>query len=185
MSPVVQTYTNWDSETARKVMGVLFDVDKLYEQTINAIHRVSNKFVIVEPFASASYGYSKNYGGNLIFPIKPNSTNFAVGESIYQYYDFAWLDGDIKAVSTLWGVPSAVTEFGVPVSSIPSPPPSEVNWVSQACQQFATRGMNWFYWALGPGPDGDYSLIRETDDATSPILTITLPQYNYGVLPPP
>lgn len=180
--PVGVPWLTWDCNTCRKVMGVLFDIDKLYERTVNAIHSVSNKFVILEPFSCASYGYVKPGETQIAFPGKPNSQNFAVGESIYPYYDFAWLNGDLKAVSSLWNVPCVTTEFGVQVASIPSPAPESITWVENACQEFASRGMSWFYWGFGPGPDGDYNLVRESDDAVSPILSTTLANCTFGLL---
>jgi endoglycosylceramidase len=172
--PINASWQDWSSNTARKVMAVLFDKDKLYERTINAIHAITDKLVIIESFVGGSISYIKNVGDTQrTVPSKPDSWNFAVGQSVYEPYQFNWLDGQ-KNITNAWGVPLLATEFGVEVTTIASPLPDQVSWVQQACQAFGARSMGWFYWEFGPGPDGDYNLVHATDDIVSPILTNTL-----------
>jgi endoglycosylceramidase len=169
-----QDWLTWNCNTGRKVMEVLFDKDRLYERTINAIHSVSGKLVVVEPFAF-EFAYVKTPGGTRTVAQRPNSENFAIGQSVYEWYQFEWLD---KAVANSWNVPFIATEFGVKPAIIDSPEPANVAWVDQACQAFAARNMGWFYWYLGPGPaNNDWNLIDQTDDSLSPILTHTLSEY--------
>jgi hypothetical protein len=173
--PPGKNWLTWDCGTCRKVMGVLFDKDKLYERTINAIHSVSNKLVILEGFAY-DFRYIKNAGDKMRSTVqRPNSDNFAIGQSVYEWFKFEWLDGN-KGVADSWNVPFLATEFGVESSDVDSPAPDKVAWVEQACQEFASRGMGWFYWGFGPGK-GDFNLVDETDKSQSPILTLVLPTY--------
>jgi hypothetical protein len=168
--PINASWQDWSSNTARKVMAVLFDKDKLYERTINAIHAITDKLVIIESFVGGSISYIKNANDTeLTAAQKPNSENFAVGESVYEPYQFEWLD-DNWLVAQAWNVPSIVTEFGVQVAVIDSPDAQEVAWVEEACGVFAARKMGWFYWELGPGPNGDYNLVNEADNSSSTIL---------------
>jgi endoglycosylceramidase len=180
-----EAWDTWRSNTCRKVMGVLFDEDKLYERTINAIHSICRKVVIIEGFAYGVLRYIKDVGDTeRTNAIKPNSENFAIGQSVYDWLQFEWLDGQ-KAVTDEWNVPFIATEFGVKVSVIDSPEPEKVAWVEEACQEFATRNMEWFYWHFGPGHDGDFNLVDETDDSVSPILSDILSTYTFGLLPAP
>jgi hypothetical protein len=174
-----QDWLTWNCNTGRKVMGVLFDKDRLYERTINAIHSIGNKLVIIESFGGANLKYIKTPGappdldkyGTL--PQRPQSQGFAVGQSVYEWFHFDWLDGQ-KADTDSWNVPLLATEFGVEVAIIDSPEPNKVAWVEQARQAFAAKKLGWFYWGFGPGPNNDFSLVHETDDSVSPILSSAL-----------
>lgn len=165
---------DWDSNAARKTMSVLFDVNRLYETTINAIHAVTGKPVIIESFGGNGLGYAKTPGAASTLVSKPQSQNFVVSESVYQDIQFAWVDQHKSQVDS-WNVPFIATEFGVKASNITNPNPTDVAWVEQACQQFTADSMGWFYWDFGPGPNGDYNLVHEPDDAVSPILNKILP----------
>lgn len=183
--PVGVDWQTWSCNTCRKVMNVLFDEDRLYERTTNTIHSVSSKVVIIEGFAHGVLRYLKNVGDTERTTAQsPNSENFAAGQSVYDWLQFEWLDGQ-KAVTDEWNVPFIATEFGVKVSAIDSPQPEKVAWVEQACQEFAARNMGWFYWEFGPGPDGDFNLVNEVTDSVSPILSDTLSTYTFGPLPAP
>ena len=167
--PGVET-GNWASNTSRKVMGVLFDNNRLYERTINAIHSVADKPAIIEAAFGLDFTYAKNPGDTeQAVARRPDSGNFAIGQSVYGSYQFGWLDGN-KAIADSWNVPFVATEFGVQVAVIKSPDPAKVAWVQQACQAFAARNMGWFYWGFGPGPSGDFNLVDEKTDTVSPIL---------------
>lgn len=169
-------WQSWNCGTCRKVMGVLFDKDKLYERTINAIHSVTDKLVIIEGFRGDVLRYVKaNYDELQAVAGRPNSTNFAVGQSFYEWYNLEGLDSN-RAIAKSWGVPLMVTEFGVKSNSIASPDPADVAWVEHACQAFAAKNVSWFYWNFGPGK-GDYNLVDETNDKVSPILSSILPEY--------
>lgn len=178
-------WETWDCNACRKVMKVLFDEDKLYERTINAIHFVCRKVVIIEGFAYGIFRYIKNVGDTeRTDATKPNSQNFAIGQSVYDWFLFEWLE-DIKSLANMWNVPCVATEFGVQVDTIDSPPSTKIAWVEQACQEFAKRNMGWFYWYFGPGPDDSFNLVHEVTDAVSPILSDTLATYTFGLLPAP
>jgi hypothetical protein len=173
-----QGWLTWDCNGGRKVMGVLFDKDRLYERTINAIHSVSNKLVIIEAFA-LEFSYVKTPGTQRAAAQRPNSEKFAIGQSIYDWggYEYEALDSN-QAIANSWNVPLLATEFGVQPAIIDSPEPAKVAWVEHACQAFAARNMGWFYWSFGPGPPtNDFSLVDETDDSVSPILGSTLSPY--------
>jgi aryl-phospho-beta-D-glucosidase BglC (GH1 family) len=169
-----QGWLTWDCNGGRKAMGVLFDNDKLYEKTINAIHSVSNKLVVIEAFA-LEFSYVKTPGTQRAAAQRPNSENFAIGQSVYEWggYEYEALDSN-QAVADLWNVPFLATEFGVQVPMIDYPEPQKIAWVEQASQAFAARNMGWFYWLFSPGPNGDYNLVDERDDSVSPILSNTL-----------
>lgn len=180
-----ENWENWDCNACRKVMGVLFDEEKLYERTINSIHSVSNKPVIIEGFAYGVLRYIKKIGDtDRSLAFKPNSVNFAVGQSVYSWFRFEWLD-EQKAVTDQWNVPFMATEFGVQVDIITSPEAEKVARIEDSCQAFASRNMGWFYWGFGPGPDGDFNLVHEYTDAISPILSNTLSSNTFGFLPAP
>ena len=178
--PAGTVWAIWGSATCSKVTSVLFNTNKLYEKTINAIHDLSNKPIIIEGFMGT---YFKNVGDTNISLLKPNSQNFAIGFSVYDWWEFKWLDTEILSVAQAWNVPCMVTEFGVYVNKIVAPSYDEVAWVEQACQNFSIRGMSWFYWAFGPGPDGGYNLVKDGTDDISPILSVSLPKYSTGLLP--
>jgi len=165
----------WQSNTCRKVMGVLFDNDRLYERTMNAIRPISDKLIIIEGFSQGILNYLKNVGDTQrTITRRPQSQNFAVGQSVYDPYQFVWLDGQ-KAITDSWNVPFVAAEFGVKVAIIDSPQPANVDWVNQACLAFASRNMGWFYWLFGPGPStNDWNLVDQTDNSVSPILSNVL-----------
>ena len=184
--PVGMDWQTWGCKTCRKVMGVLFDEDKLYERTTNAIHSLCPKVVIIEGFAYGILRYLKNANDTKrTDATKPNSSNFAIGQSVYSWFLFEWLDGDLKAMANIWDIPCMATEFGVQVDQIESPQSEKVTWVERACQAFSTRNMGWYYWGFGPGPGGDFNLVEEFTDTVSPILSEILPVYSYGLLPSP
>ena len=114
--PSGQGWLTWDCNTGRKVMGVLFDNNRLYERTINAIHSVADKPAIIEALAF-EFAYVKTPGGARSAAQRPNSNNFAIGQSVYEWYQFNWLDGN-KAIADSWNVPFVATEFGVQVAVI-------------------------------------------------------------------
>jgi len=181
--PVGVDWQTWGCNTCRKVLNVLFDEDKLYERTTNAIHSFCNKVVLIEGFAYGVLKYIRNVGDTeRTFATKPNSENFAIGQSVYNWFMFEWLDEDIKALASTWDVPCMATEFGIRVDRIDSPDLEKAAWVEQACQEFATRNMGWFYWGFGPGPDGDFNLVDEVTDSVSPILSNILSTYAFGLL---
>ena len=168
------SWWTWDSNAARLTMAVLFDNNRLYERTINAIHSITAKTIIIESFGGGVLGYAKTPGGPLTMASEPQSQNFVVGGSIYQDIQWAWVD-NWKAEAGSWNVQFLATEFGVKEANITQPDPNDVVWVQQACQHFTANVMGSFYWGFGPGPNGDYNLVRDTDGAISPILTDTLP----------
>jgi len=165
---------DWDSNAARKTMGVLFDTNALYTRTINAIHAVTDIPIIIESFDGGGLGYAKSPGANRTLATKPDSDNFAVSRSVYQDIQWDWVNQSKTDVDS-WNVPFLATEFGVKAANITDPNPTDVAWVAQACQVFASNSMGWFYWDFGPGPNGDYNLVEEPNDGVSPILSQTLP----------